>query len=272
MSVVKYKSGSNWVTFAGGGSIATDSTYGYVKVATDADVEEGTDNSAAITARQLKNREDNIVHKTGDETIGGNKTFSNYVKASLQSWHSGADQHIEFIDNVGGPDNNGKGCYIATEDGTASSWNKVVTEQGTNVFTGQNTFNQTINGTAYRAQWGDLAEYYLIDKEYPKGTLVQFGGEKEITIATNKVNAVITSEPGFILNNEQKDSQAIALVGRVPVRIIGKVKKFDKISLSYIDGVGCVNNDTETPIGIALQDKIEEDESLVLCSVKISLL
>ena len=62
------------------------------------------------------------------------------------------------------------------------------------------------------------------------------------------------------------------MIGRVHVRIIGKVKKFDKISLSYIDGVGCVNNDTETPIGIALQDKIEEDESLVLCSVKISLL
>ena len=276
MSVVKYKSGSNWVTFAGGGSIATDSTYGYVKVATDEDVEEGTDNSAAVTAKQLKSRENNIVHKSGNETITGQKTFDLTVRLNqIQSTGTGtgdADPHINFVDMDGGPSLGGKGAYVAIEDGATGQWNKIATVQGNNTFTGQNTFNQTINGTAYRAQWGDLAEYYLTDKEYPKGTLVQFGGEKEITIATNKVNAVITSEPGFVLNNEQKDSQAIALIGRVPVRIIGKVKKFDKISLSYIDGVGCVNNDTETPMGIALQDKIEEDESLVLCSVKISLL
>ena len=111
----------------------------------------------------------------------------------------------------------------------------------------------------------------MVDQQYPKGTLVQFGGEKEITIAKNKVNAVISSEPGVILNGEMKDSQAIALIGRVPVRVIGKVKKFDKIALSFIDGVGCVNNDSDNYIGIALVNKDDSDEGLVLCSIRIDL-
>jgi len=147
--------------------------------------------------------------------------------------------------------------------------NSVVHLNSNETINGVKTFTQTIQGTAYRALWGDLAEYYLTDEQYPKGTLVQFGGEKEITLSKNKVNAVITSEPGFILNGEQENSQAIALIGRVPVRVIGKVKKFDKIALSYIDGVGCVSNESEKPIGIALEDKSVEDEGLVLCSVKI---
>lgn len=157
-----------------------------------------------------------------------------------------------------------------TDDVGYAHDNTVVHLNNDETINGVKTFTSVINGTAYRAQWADLAEYYLTDAQYPKGTLVQFGGEKEITIATNKVNAVITSEPGFILNSEQKDSQAIALIGRVPVRVIGKVKKFDKIALSYVDGVGCVSNESENPIGIALEDKNDSDEGLILCSVKLS--
>ena len=39
-----------------------------------------------------------------------------------------------------------------------------------NVFTGSNTFNNVVQGTAFRTYWGDLAEIYETDKEYPKGT------------------------------------------------------------------------------------------------------
>lgn len=212
-----------------------------------------------------------VVRLSGNQNIKGIKTFDNIVRLfGIQTTSTDAYQHVNFLDMNGGPNNNGKGAYIAIEDGSNGQWNKITTERGDNTFYGANTFNQTIQGTAYRALWGDLAEYYLTDAEYPKGTLVQFGGEKEITVAKNKVNAVITSEPGFILNGEQKDSQAIALIGRVPVRIIGKVKKFDKIALSYIDGVGCVNNETESPIGIALENKDDSDEGLIICSVKIN--
>ena len=154
---------------------------------------------------------------------------------------------------------------------TADDLEDVAYKAKNNTFTGVNTFTQVIQGTAYRAYWADLAEYYLTDKEYPKGTLVQFGGEKEMTIASTDVNAVITSEPGFILNSEI-NGQAIALIGRVPVRVKGKINKFDYIKLSDENGIGIrAENKDEKIIGRALESKSSENEGLVLCSVKIQL-
>lgn len=138
--------------------------------------------------------------------------------------------------------------------------------EGDNTFTGEVTFTKPINGIAMYAYWADLAEYYESDKIYPNGTLVKFGGEKEITIADTEVNAVISSKPGFVLNNELKNGQAIALCGRVPIRVIGKCNKFDYLVLSNISGVASASNDSTTKniIGRALQSKENEEEELIL--------
>ena len=100
-------------------------------------------------------------------------------------------------------------------------------------FLGQTTFDKEINGTAMRSRWADLAEFKEADKDYEPGTLVMFGGEKEITIARKgKVNAIVTSKPGLVLNGDNypgKIMVGIALTGTVPVRIVGRVKKFDRL-------------------------------------------
>lgn len=143
-----------------------------------------------------------------------------------------------------------------------------------NVFTGSNTFNNVVQGTAFRTYWGDLAEIYETDKEYPKGTLVKFGGDKEITIADTQVNAVISSEPGLILNTQNKTGQAIALIGRVPVRVIGNCKKFDYLTLSDVPGVATVLEDNEFPLNViarVLENKDYVEEGLVLCVIKFDL-
>ena len=53
-----------------------------------------------------------------------------------------------------------------------------------------------------RARWsGDLAEMYESDFAYEPGTLVMFGGEKEITCSDGRIcNAIVTENPGVILN------------------------------------------------------------------------
>ena len=238
----------------------------------------------------------NVVHRTSNETIAGAKTFTGtpIVKASTSSWNDTTRETAEYNRYMYCDKNN---TYVSmleqawATDGTRTlqvvtrnydntAWQHPLQFKTPNSSTSGDVttyanfdwvFSKTIQGTAYRSLWADLAEHYLVDQQYPKGTLVQFGGEKEITIAKNKVNAVISSEPGVILNGEMKDSQAIALIGRVPVRVIGKVKKFDKIALSYIDGVGCANNDSDNYIGIALVNKDDSDEGLVLCSIRIDL-
>ena len=138
------------------------------------------------------------------------------------------------------------------------------------------TCKEAIRGTAIATYYGDLAEYYESDNEYPKGTLVKFGGEKEITIADDTVNAVITSNPGFILNMgmNKKTRQAIALVGRVPVRVIGKCNKFDYLTLSDVPGIARALEQNEFPMNViarALENKDEIKEDLVLCVVKLYL-
>lgn len=127
-------------------------------------------------------------------------------------------------------------------------------------------------GQATSARFADLAERYEADAIYPKGTIIAFGGSKEITIAgTKEAFGVISSNPGFVLNADAGTDDthpAIALYGRVPCRVIGKVKKHDSI-WSCGGGIGKVaSNGCYTKIGRALEDKDTEDEGLVMISTR----
>ena len=87
-----------------------------------------------------------------------------------------------------------------------------------------------IYGTAIHAQYADLAEIYTADADYEPGTVVVFGGEAEIT-TTNKfadvsVAGAISTNPAYLMN-EGTDGLAVALRGRIPVKVIGPVSKGD---------------------------------------------
>lgn len=110
------------------------------------------------------------------------------------------------------------------------------TINGNKTFNGSIKFNKTIQGTALNALWGDIAEYNAGDKCYDYGTLVQFGGNNEFTIATTEVNAVVANvETAALTINNKNDFEyplPIVLCGRVKVKVEGNVKKFDKLYLS----------------------------------------
>ncbi len=192
-----------------------------------------------------------IMRTSGDQTILGTKSFSGKINYTATLSASANDQQPATT----------AWCNSATS---------IVHKTGDETINGTKTFSQTINGTAMYANWGDLAEMYLTDFNYKAGTLVQFGGEKEMTLAISEVNGVVSSEPGLLINNVKDDgAQPIALIGKVPVRLIGSVHKFDKITLSDIPGVAKVAESEDKVIGVALEDKLDEDEKLVLCSVKL---
>ena len=131
----------------------------------------------------------------------------------------------------------------------------------------------TFTGTSNRALYADLAENYRSDGKYPIGTLIKFGGEKDITLADTEVNGVISDKPGYLLDSDLEDSQPVALVGKTPIRIVGKVKRFDKIVLSeQYFGMGRVRNyKGEKVIAIALEESNVEEEKLIMCVTKFSL-
>lgn len=144
--------------------------------------------------------------------------------------------------------------------------------------TGQWEFTQVIQGTAYRAQWGDLAEIYACDPEEVliPGTVVRFGGKYEITkVKPNSRTffGVISTKPGIVLNKKEKEGEKVALVGRVPVRVVGKINKFDKITTSKYAGIAKRKTWLDTlllkpTIGISLKTDTNENEKLVEVFVK----
>jgi hypothetical protein len=134
---------------------------------------------------------------------------------------------------------------------------------GTNIL-----YAGTFAGRAASASYADLAEKYLTDIEYPVGTIVMIGGEKEVTIATmhypDRIIGVISDKPAYVMNSELENSQAIALKGRVPVRIIGTCSKGDLLTISTNPGIATKTDINNLPIRfIALEDKTSHEEGFV---------
>jgi hypothetical protein len=100
-------------------------------------------------------------------------------------------------------------------------------------------YYNTVFAKATSAQYADLAENYVSDAEYAPGTVVVFGGEKEITISTEaadeRVAGVISTNPAHLMNAGQP-GLAVALRGRVPVLVIGPVIKGDSLVTSSTPG------------------------------------
>jgi hypothetical protein len=98
----------------------------------------------------------------------------------------------------------------------------------------------TFSGVSTTARYADLAENYLSDSNYEAGTVVVFGGDKEITttqlFADTAVAGVISTNPAYLMN-DALDGQPVALRGRVPVKVQGFTRKGDLLVTGNIPGV-----------------------------------
>lgn len=86
-------------------------------------------------------------------------------------------------------------------------------------------------GTATAARYADLAEKYLTDRDYEPGTVVSVGGSAEVTACTRDSHpiGVVSTNPAYMMNSELEGGTYIALKGRVPVKVGGKVNKGDTL-------------------------------------------
>tara|TARA_B100001057_G_scaffold147946_1_gene147884 strand:- start:134 stop:8017 length:7884 start_codon:yes stop_codon:yes gene_type:complete len=128
-----------------------------------------------------------------------------------------------------------------------------------------------IHGIATKARYADLAENYLADKEYEVGTVLIFGGEQELTSTDTKgdtrVAGVVSENPAHLMNSQLEGDHvtALALQGRTPCKVIGKVKPGDMIVTSAIAGYGMVNPAPTigTVIGKAVGTKDDDGHGIV---------
>ena len=129
----------------------------------------------------------------------------------------------------------------------------------------------TFNGTATEALYADLAENYLGDAAYEPGTVLVFGGDEEVTLCNSKGDrraaGVVTTNPAHLMNSALQGDYVIgvALQGRVPCKVIGKVVKGDLLVTSAVPGFAIVDNDPKvgTVIGKAVGTKENMDKGVV---------
>lgn len=125
------------------------------------------------------------------------------------------------------------------------------------------------SGSKLNATYADLAERFAADDIYEPGTVVQLGGEKEITAVqyelSEDVFGVISDTAGYIMNASAGDDNthpAVAVSGRVQVKVIGKVKKGQRL-VSAGEGVARAALSGEATafnsFGRALVDKLSDD-------------
>jgi hypothetical protein len=151
------------------------------------------------------------------------------------------------------------GNIIVGQSGNGSITANVLTT-GANTTAGSITGNWSLTaGSRLNATYADLAEYYEADQVYGPGTVLEFGGEKEVTLAqdgTARVAGVVSTDPAYAMNTKCPGiAIAIALQGRVPTKVRGSVRKGDMM-VSAGNGYARPWNNPQmgTVIGKALND------------------
>lgn len=146
---------------------------------------------------------------------------------------------------------------------------------GGDTVAGTMTGRWTLAGASrLQATYADLAEYYEGDRDYEEGTVLVFGGDKEVT-TTTQINdtrsaGVVSANPAYVMNGEQTGIKVcIALAGRVPVKVIGRVKKGDMLTTSATAGyaVKALNPILGAVIGKALEDKDYGEAGMIQVAV-----
>ena len=242
-------------------------------------------NSGAVLALQLEEDtgpEDdpwidfiNYSAVTGDNTVDPSQNIFGSIGtiSSAQGIHIWGHENVKLtagltqdmpnlVTNAGGgiritPDN----VYIHSN--VLSIGNGLNPDNGISIGSSTDRFNTiwatTFNGEATSALYADLAEKYLLDEKYENGTVIAVGGSAEVTAAdtdnAHSVIGVVSTAPGFIMNEGLEDGIAIALKGRVPVKIVGSVKQGDRLAPSNVKGYAEANNDRNAwSFAIALHD------------------
>ena len=137
----------------------------------------------------------------------------------------------------------------------------------------------TIFAQATSAQYADVAERFAADQEYPAGTVVELGGTAEITSSKQELSdivfGVISTRAAYLMNSAAGNDQThppVAITGRVPVRVIGPVKKGDRL-VSAGAGLARAAKAGEITafnvIGRALHDKLDDGQGSLEAIVMI---
>ena len=259
---------------------------------------QGTNMSATANVQGGNLRTTGLISSTGNITSSGNVDAVYFIgngsaltgisaAVSVTKIQNGTSEanvgasggNINF--NIGGTSNvmvvSGTGITLTglTTPSIAKSGSNAVG----NIGSSSNYFNQVF-ATATTALYADVAERFEADEIMDPGTVVELGGAKEITRSrtdlSENVFGVISTRPAFTMNGgagENDTHPPVAMTGRVPVKVVGRVTKGDRL-VSAGNGIARAALAGEpTPfnvIGRSLVDKTTDDLGTVEAIVSIN--
>jgi hypothetical protein len=220
---------------------------------------------------------------------------SNYISGNIRPnvdnvWSFGTSSYrfnIIYGNTAGIHTGNVTGEVTGNLTGTTASIASI-TKSGTdgvgNIGQTGNKFNTifatTFSGTSSQATYADLAERFEADAHYEPGTVVALGGVKEITKVAEELSedvfGVVSTNAAYLMNSgagSDATHPPIAVSGRVPVQVTGKVKKGDRL-VSAGDGLARAASRSEMTsfnvIGRALSAKTTDGVGTVEAIVKLN--
>jgi hypothetical protein len=269
----------NGVTNTGGGNTysitSISSTHGVnslIKSASDASVDVGSlkvQGNTAVSTNTITNTlslvtPGSFTFLTAVGTAGSNTAITTF--GTLDTTNGTLKANLL---TTGAPAS--AGAVVGTWSvGASSTWDVTAgTLKSATLTTGSDSNSGTIQGTwtltgasKMQATYADLAEWYTSDQEYEPGTVLIFGGDAETTTTNifgdTRMAGVVTTAPAYVMNSELKGQRVcLALAGRVPCRVVGRVKKGDLLTTSAIPGHAVKATDPKlgSIIGKAIEDK-----------------
>jgi hypothetical protein len=152
-----------------------------------------------------------------------------------------------------------------------------ITHTGTNavgnIGSSSSYFNQVF-ATATTAFYADLAENYESDHNYEPGTVVIFGGSKQITVTTElgdeRVAGAVSTQPAHLMNAGQSGIP-VALRGQVPVKLTGPVTKGDSLVTSsqagFAHSVGRDRSHAQAVFAKSLETNLEPGNKIIIAVI-----
>ena len=201
---------------------------------------------------------------TGSASFDGSANATISATIAANSVALGTDTTGNYVASVtngnyitgGNGGSEGASLTIAVDATTTATASKVAARDSSG-----DLYANIFQGTATSARYADLAERYEADAILEPGTVVCFGGEKEITACDHEndhaVAGVVSTDPAYMMNSAAGNNDThpyIALTGRVPVKVVGPVAKGDLLVASGVSGHAMANNDAKagTIIGKAI--------------------
>jgi len=233
--------------------LADTTTFASDGTASRAVVLDGSGNFSAgtITAALTGNVSGNVTGSSGSCT-GNSATATTATNVTVTANNTANETvYITFVDGATGTQ--------GIETDTNLSYNPSTNTLSTSIF----------DGEASSAQYADLAEIYAADAEYSPGTVVKVGGIAEITQAdpdAQYLAGVISTAPAYLMNSAA-DGEAVALVGRVPVRVVGSINKGEAVFATHNGKAS--SNGAGPIVGIALESNSDLGEKLIECLLKV---